>query len=108
MRMLGTHHLLHPITVDTKDAQTGELKEQELKSAGFCVTLRRPKAKDLRVFDEHGTHEIAATLALIARISNLDTLEVDNLDGADLDAVGNLLGNFVPSGPKTGATSSGT
>lgn len=106
MRMLGTHTLIHPIELETKPAGASEPVIEELKPAGFCVTMRRPKGKDLLVFDRHGDAMVAATTEMIVRLSNLDAIMVANLDGEDFSELGNLLAAFAPNGPKTGATSS--
>ncbi len=109
MRMLGTYALKHPIVLETRDpSKADEVKEEELKPAGFMVTLRRPKGKDLTVFDRHGDAMVAATLDMIERLSQLDATEVANLDGEDVAELGNLLERFAPNGQPTGATSSAT
>ncbi len=103
-RMLGTYDLKHPIVLETKTAGSDEVREEELKPEGFCVTMRRPKGKDLLVFDRHGEAAIAATTEMLERLTNLDAIEVANLDGEDFGELGNLLGKFAPNGPSTGAT----
>ena len=103
MRTLGTHMLTQPIVLDTRTAD-GEVREEELKPAGFCVVLRRPKAKDMKVFDDHGDRGIAAVMALLQRISNLDGIEVENLDKDDLEVLGNLASGERLNGLKTGET----
>ena len=107
MRMLGTYALKHPIVLDTKSAD-GTEHEEELKPAGFTITVHRPKGKDLKVFDRHGQEFIAATLEMIERLTQLDKIEADNLDAQDVTELGNLFERFAPSGPPTGETSSAT
>ena len=104
MRMLGTHALIHPIVLETKSADGGEPREEELKPAGFCVVLRRPKGKDMLVFDDFKDAPMAGVSAMLARITNLDSIEIANLDAEDFEALGNLLDRGAPSSPKTGAT----
>lgn len=106
MRMLGTYKLKFPIELVTKSPEDGAERTEELKPEGFCVTLRRPKGKDLLVFDNHGDNGIAAVRAMLIRIANLDQIEIDNLDGEDWVELGNLLERFAPNGRKAGATSS--
>lgn len=106
MRILGTHTLLHPIELETLRAGEAEPVVEVLKPAGFCVTLRRPKAKDMLVFDRHGDSLVAATSDMIERISNLDSIMVANLDAEDFEELGNLLGKNKRSGPATGPTPS--
>lgn len=104
MRMLGTHKLKHPIVLETKVAEGGEAREEELKPAGFCVVMRRPKGKDLLIFDDHKDAPMAGVTAMIARISNLDAIEIANLDAEDFEELGNLLDRGTPSSPSIGAT----
>jgi Phage tail assembly chaperone proteins, E, or 41 or 14 len=99
-----THTLNHPILFEKKNPETGEIDAEELKPAGFLVTLRRPKAQDLKAFDRHGEAEIAAIIDMIARCSNLSGIEADNLDGEDFGALGNLLAVRSPGGLTTGSS----
>lgn len=103
MTTLGTHKLIHPIEVTMRGAD-GVERTEELKHADFCVTLRSPKAKDLRVLDVHGDSPVAGSIALLERLSNLDAIEVENLDAEDFEALGNLLGPAARNGRITGET----
>ncbi len=70
------------------------------------VTLRRPKAADLRVMDSHkGT--MGQTIALIARLSGLTVGEVDRMEAYDIAELGAQVGGFLEK-PKAGGTSSET
>lgn len=82
----------------------GEETTEVLHAAGTVIPLRRPKAKDMRVIDDHQEAPIASIIALIGKISKLDPLAIENLDAEDLTALGNALAAFMPDGPKTGAT----
>lgn len=97
-----THTLVHPITIEKKPAGSDEIETEELKPAGFVVTMRRPKAKDLKAFDRHDDAEIAAILDMIGACSNLSMIEAENLDAADFAALGNLLDPHGRNGPATG------
>lgn len=90
MRALS-HTLRHPIVIEKKLPGSDEIVEEELKPAGFVVTMRRPKAKDMRAFDRHGDAGIAAIIELIVSCSNLGTIEAENLDADDFGELGNLL-----------------
>ncbi len=103
MRAL-VHTLLHPILVEKKAAGSDEVVIEELKPAGFVVTLRRPKAKDLKAFDRHGDAGIAAIIELIVACSGLSIVEADNLDADDFAQLGNLLEPPSPGGLKTGGS----
>lgn len=104
MRMLGTHKLIHPIVLETKAVEGGVVSEEELKPAGFCVVLRRPKGKDMLIFDDHREAPMAGVTAMLTRISTLDAIEIANLDAEDFEELGNLLDRGAPSSPSTGAT----
>lgn len=96
------HTLLHPIVIEKKLPDSQEIVEEELKPAGFTVTMRRPKAKDLKAFDRHQDAEIAAIIDMITSCSNLSSIEAENLDGSDFAALGNLLDPHGRNGPATG------
>ena len=98
----ATHVLIHPVTVKFNAGRADE-REEEIRE----VTLRRIKGKDLRLVDTtHG--EIATSLAMIARLSGLAIAQVDELDSADIAALGEIIEGFTPPGLKTGQTSSAT
>lgn len=101
MRPLA-HTLLHPIVIEKKAAITEEVIEEELRPAGFTITMRRPKAKDMRAFDRHADAEIAAVIDLIVACSGLSIIEAENLDADDFGALGNLLAPKSPGGQQTG------
>lgn len=103
MRPLA-HTLLHPIVIEKKAAGSDEVTEEELKPAGFTVTMRRPKAKDMRAFDRHADAEIAAVIDLIVACSGLSIIEAENLDADDFGALGNLLAPKSPGGQQTGTS----
>lgn len=105
-RMLGTYSLKHAIVRETRAAGSAEITEEELKPAGFCVTLRRPKAKHMRIFGREGVNQVEAAEAMVVAVSNLSAEEVAELDAEDMAELGNLLEEAATSGPKTGATSS--
>lgn len=102
-RILATYPLKFPIIRETRDAQ-GQEREEVLREAGFNVVLRRPRAKDMRVLDDHPNEEIGGAMAMVTRISNLSEEEVELLDGEDLGELGNLLSEVSANGPKTGTT----
>lgn len=103
MRPLA-HTLLHAIVIEKKPAGSDEIIEEELKPAGFTVAMRRPKAKDMRAFDRHGDAGVAAVIDLIVACSGLSMIEVENLDGEDFEALGNLLDRKRPAGLPTGGS----
>lgn len=96
------HTLVHPILIEKKLPGGEAIETEELKPAGFVVTMRRPKAKDLKAFDRHEDADIAAILDMIGACSNLSGIEAENLDAADFSALGNLLDPHGRNGPATG------
>lgn len=104
-RTLGTYKLAHAIELETR--LEGETKVDELKPAGFCVVMKRPKAKDMRVYDQYEGQDISALLAILPRITNLDVQAVENLDAEDMGELGNLFGKYAPAGRETGADEAG-
>ncbi|MFC0686396.1 phage tail assembly protein [Novosphingobium clariflavum] len=101
-RILGTYKLKYPIIRETRSAETGEVSEETLREAGFCVVLKRPRGKDMRVMDQYEGREISGSIALIAKITNLSEEEAELLDGEDIGELGNLLGKNAPGGQTTG------
>jgi len=99
-----THTLLHPIVIEKKLPGSEDIETEELKPAGFVVTMRRPKAKDLKAFDRHDDAEIAAIIDMIVSCSPLSMIEAENLDADDFGALGNLLAVKSPGGPPTGSS----
>lgn len=93
--------LKHPITCTLKGPE-GD-REETISE----VTLRRIKGKDLRVVDTV-TGEVAATLALISKISGLPIAQVDQLDAEDIAVIGAMIEDFMPPGLLTGKTPSAT
>lgn len=71
------------------------------------VTMRRPKARDLRVMDRY-PGKVAQALALIQTLSGLNPAQVDELDAEDVTGLSEIVGDFLPDTPTTGGTSSGT
>ena len=103
-RTLATHALRHPIVLTTRPAGSEEANEEELKPAGFTVVLKRPRAKDMKVFDSHADRPMEGMIALIARISNLDLTMAENLDNEDFGFLGDLAVPESRSGLTTGPT----
>ncbi|MBD3728765.1 MAG: phage tail assembly protein [Sphingomonadales bacterium] len=102
---VATHQLKHPIILETLTAGSDEPSEEVLKPAGHTVTVRRAKAKDMRLIDQFGDGQpIALTLAMIGRLSNLDHIEIENLDPEDMEELGNLALPDKVSGRPTGET----
>jgi hypothetical protein len=95
--------LKHDIIRDTRDTE-GVEREEVLKAAGETVIVRRPKAKDLMVFDQFDGKPMAGVRALLKRTVNLSDDEIDELDAEDFDALGELAAPGSKSGPPTGET----
>ena len=93
--------LKHPITT-TFRSSAGEREETVTE-----VTVRRPKAKDLRVVDA-ATGEVAQAIALMAQLTTLTVAQIDDLDVEDFAALGKVIEGFMPPGLLTGKTSSGS
>lgn len=100
-RVRGTYNLQFPIIRETRDGE-GVEHEEVLKHAGFCVVLKRPRGKDMKIMDDFEGREISGSMALLTRISNLSAEEVELLDADDLGELGNLLAKASPSGQPTG------
>lgn len=96
-----TYTLVVPIEITTKKAgveSTNRIEE---------LTIRRPKAKDMRALDS-AKGDMAQTLLMIERLTGLQKHEVDEIDMMDVHHIGEIFGGFTPPGQSTGGTSSET
>lgn len=67
------------------------------------LTMRRLTAKDLRATSGVRDQE-SRGLALIGRLCGIPDSSVDQLTDVDLEALGEVLGNFGQRGPRNGGT----
>lgn len=100
------HTLKHPIVLTTRVAGEEAEREEVIKAAGDTVTVRRPKARDMKVMDRFADREIEGTIQMIAALTGLDVLHVENMDAEDFGELGEIVGNFVAPGRPTGGTAS--
>lgn len=72
------------------------------------LTLRRPKAKDLKHLKakSDGSFEIADMLELAANCAEESYAVIDNLDAVDAMALISEVSDFLADGPETTKTSS--
>lgn len=68
-----------------------------------ALTLRRPKLRDLKEMDRHQGN-VAKSAALIGRLAALTPSEMEQLDGADFQALDAVAMGFLASAPTTGAS----
>jgi Phage tail assembly chaperone proteins, E, or 41 or 14 len=94
-----TYQLKHPIVLRTK-VQGGAENETTLEE----VSVRRLKAKDLRMLDTV-QGRMAQSLAIIAALTGLTAKAVDELDGEDVEGLGEIIGDFFPGRQEAGETS---
>jgi len=59
------------------------------------VTLRRPKAGDLRRMEKAGGADLDKTLFLIGALAEMTPAEVDELDAKDLERIGQVVAGFT-------------
>lgn len=90
-----THPLLVPVTI-TKRRSNEEIVERIEE-----LTVRRPKAKDLRIMDRPGG-DVGKTIELLAALTGQPVKVIDELDQADMEALSAILENFTPPGRATG------
>lgn len=97
-----THTLLHPIERETE--VEGTTRTEQLRPAGSLITVRRPKARDVKIAGKRAKDDIDLAILMIARLTDLDEDEAEHLDLEDFEALGELAMPSSASGPKTGAT----
>lgn len=103
-RILLTHRLRHPIYLTTKPADGEHEVEEEIKPAGFCVVVKRPRAKDMALMDGYYETPMKGALVMLTRLSNLDETEVENLDAEDFDFLAEVSAPNTDAGTDTGET----
>ena len=92
------HPLKHPVTVTLKSS-AGEREE----TISF-LTLRRMKAKDMRLADKIGG-DVSTSIEMIAKLSGQPVAVIDELDAEDFTAIGAIIEGFTAPGQKTGESS---
>lgn len=93
-----SHTLACPITMTFNSGKPDERTETVAE-----VTIRAPKARDMRVVDKH-TGQVAQSLAMIAQLTGLAIMQVDELDVVDVTAIGDIIEGFTKPGPPIGQT----
>lgn len=99
MAMQTRYTLKHPVTMQFRQAD-GSVREEAIAE----LTLRRPTAKDLRLVDTYGTQMVAMMIAMISALCGVEIETVERLDAEDFGELSDMVGDFLPDGPKTGAT----
>lgn len=92
--------LKHPIEIRAKDS--GEIIETITE-----VTLSRVKGRHLKALDSV-TGDYNQTLFLIAKMTGHPPSTIDEMDGEDITAIGEIIEGFFGKRRKTGKTSSAT
>ncbi|ASX25862.1 phage tail assembly protein [Candidatus Williamhamiltonella defendens] len=59
------------------------------------ITLRRPKARDLKKMETGKGGEIAKSIDLIANLAEIPSSAVEDLDAADFQAVSEVVAGFL-------------
>lgn len=93
------HRLKHPVKLEFRQSD-GSIRDESITE----LKLRRPAAKDLRLVDSYGSQMVGMMIALIAALSGQDIEVIEKLDAEDFGDLSDVVGDFLPDGPKTGAT----
>ncbi|USH01055.1 phage tail assembly protein [Grimontia kaedaensis] len=59
------------------------------------ITLRRPKARDLKHMETAKGGEIAKSIGLIANLAELPPSAIDDLDASDFQTVSDVVAGFL-------------
>ncbi len=100
--MSQIYRLKFPVTQKLR-TNGGPLREEVIEE----VTLRRAKAKDLRLLDAHEGN-FGRSLTLLGALSGLSRTAIDELDAEDVKALGDIASDFFPDLLATGEPSSET
>lgn len=93
------HRLKHPVTLQFRQSD-GSIRDESIME----LKLRRPAAKDLRLVDTYGSQMVGMMIALIAALSGQEIEVIEKLDAEDFGDLSDVVGDFLPDGPKTGGT----
>lgn len=98
--VIKTYQLLHPIEVRSKEGDVVQRIEQ--------LELKKPKGRHLKAMDR-ADGEVAKMLALIASCAGVPPSAMDDLDGEDFAALGEVIEkDFFGGRLKIGAKYSAT
>ncbi len=98
--MEDVYALKYPVTVKHR-ANGGDVREERIEE----LSIRRLKAKDLREIDRQ-PGKMAQSLALIAALTGQPVHVIDDLDVADIEGIGEIIGDFFPGSLGIGARAS--
>lgn len=59
------------------------------------ITLRRPKAKDLKNMEKHTGGDITRSIHMVADLTGLDIATIEELDGEDFQHLNDKVGSFL-------------
>jgi hypothetical protein len=96
---MQTYDLKFPITQKFRNTD-GVVREEVVET----VTVRRVRAKDLRSLDKH-EGKFGQSLAMISALTGLPLTVIDELDAADIEGLGEIIGDFLPTRQETGEPS---
>lgn len=63
-----------------------------------AINLRRPKAKDFKRWEKLKLADVERTLRIICDLAEITPEQADDLDGADLKKVGEVIEGFLSGG----------
>lgn len=79
-----------------------EIVDGEITRQIEAVTLRRPKAKDLRALDGAGDGKMDQAIVMVSICSGLTVEQVEELDGEDFITLSEAVADFFPAvSPRT-------
>ncbi|PXW78989.1 tail assembly chaperone E/41/14-like protein [Blastomonas natatoria] len=93
------HRLKHPVALQFRQSD-GSIRDESITE----LKLRRPAARDLRLVDSYGSQMVGMMIALIAALSGQEIEVIEKLDAEDFGDLSDVVSDFLPDGPKTGAT----
>ncbi|WP_163833294.1 phage tail assembly protein [Spartinivicinus ruber] len=63
------------------------------------ITLRRPKARDLKIMETTKGGDISKSITLIAHLAEISPKAVEDLDAADFQKVSEVVASFLGAVP---------
>lgn len=78
----------------------GEVKTEVLLPAGSLLTLRRPKARDIKAASGAG-NDVMTGIIMISKLVGMPVDVVEDMDIYDFRQLGEIVQGFTEDGPQT-------
>ncbi len=95
-----SYTLKYDISRQIKDAD-GTVRDDLIRPAGTSLPLTRPKGKVIKAANKIAD-DVEKSFFMISRVTGLSIADVDEMDMADINGIGDMLESFTEDGRETG------